>query len=86
MAPIRQRPYKAHTFTMGRSSNESADIRYQWDPALDTSQAKRSGGTGAGLLKPVYRACSTQLEGSFAPFHSYVSGDFNAGISVCRHH
>lgn len=24
------RPYKSHTFTMGRTSDKSADIRYQW--------------------------------------------------------
>ncbi|WP_104048850.1 aerolysin family beta-barrel pore-forming toxin [Vibrio jasicida] len=71
------RPYRSHTFTMGRGSDKSSDIRYQWDHRYipgevkwwDWSWAIRE----AGLSSMQYATGA-----SLRPFYSYVSGDFYA--------
>ncbi|UTZ37629.1 aerolysin family beta-barrel pore-forming toxin [Vibrio campbellii] len=71
------RPYRSHTFTMGRGSEQSADIRYQWDHRYipgevkwwDWSWAIREAGLGS---------MQYATGASLRPFHSYVSGDFYA--------
>jgi hypothetical protein len=71
------RPDRSHTFTMGRGSKQSADIRYQWDHRYipgevkwwDWSWAIREAGLGS---------MQYATGASLRPFHSYVSGDFYA--------
>ena len=71
------RPYRSHTFTMGRGSEQSGDIRYQWDHRYipgevkwwDWSWAIREAGLGS---------MQYATGASLRPFHSYVSGDFYA--------
>lgn len=71
------RPYKAHTFTMGRSSNESADIRYQWDHRYIPGETKWWD-WGWAIKEAGLSSMQYATGGSLRPFHSYVSGDFNA--------
>ncbi|EDP59921.1 aerolysin family beta-barrel pore-forming toxin [Vibrio sp. AND4] len=73
----KDRPYKSHTFTFGRGSEDSADIRYQWNHRYipgkvqwwDWSWAIRENG-----LDNMQNA----VGGSLRPFSSYVSGQFHA--------
>ncbi|HAS26013.1 MAG TPA: aerolysin family beta-barrel pore-forming toxin, partial [Vibrio sp.] len=71
------RPYKAHTFTMGRSSNESADIRYQWDHRYIPGETKWWD-WGWAIKEAGLSSMQYATGGSLRPFHSYVSGDFYA--------
>lgn len=71
------RPYRSHTFTMGRGSDKSADIRYQWDHRYIPGEVKWWDWSWAikeaGLSSMQY-ATGANLR----PFYSYVSGDFYA--------
>lgn len=71
------RPYKSHTFTMGRASDTSANIRYQWDHRHIPGFAKwwdwSWAITDSGLSNMQYAT-----GGSLRPFHSYVTGEFFA--------
>ncbi|WP_337969457.1 aerolysin family beta-barrel pore-forming toxin [Vibrio pectenicida] len=71
------RPDKAHTFTMGRGSENSADIRYQWDHRYIPGEVKWWDWSWAinenGLGNMQYATGA-----SLRPFYSQVSGDFNA--------
>lgn len=71
------RPYRSHTFTMGRGSDKSADIRYQWDHRYIPGEVKWWDWSWAikeaGLSSMQYATGA-----SLRPFYSYVSGDFYA--------
>jgi len=71
------RPYRSHTFSMGRSSEPSADIRYQWDHRYIPGEVKwwdwSYAITQNGLSNMQYATGK-----SLRPFKSYVSGDFYA--------
>lgn len=71
------RPYKAHTFTMGRGSDESADIRYQWDHRYIQSEMKWWDWSWA-IKEAGLSSMQWATGASLRPFHSYVSGDFYA--------
>ncbi|MFA0524029.1 aerolysin family beta-barrel pore-forming toxin [Vibrio sp. 10N.222.52.C3] len=71
------RPYKAHTFTMGRGSSESADIRYQWDHRYIPGETKWWD-WGWAIKEAGLSSMQYATGGSLRPFHSYVSGDFYA--------
>ncbi len=71
------RPYRSHTFTMGRGSDKSADIRYQWGHRYIPGEVKWWDWSWAikeaGLSSMQYATGA-----SLRPFYSYVSGDFYA--------
>ncbi|MFY2510152.1 aerolysin family beta-barrel pore-forming toxin [Vibrio pectenicida] len=71
------RPTRAHTFTIGRTGNNSADLRYQWDHRYIPGEVKWWDWSWAinehGLSNMQYVTGA-----SLRPFHSYVSGDFYA--------
>ena len=71
------RPYKSHTFTLGRSSPPANDIRYQWNHRYIPSEVRWWDWSWAisnnGLSNMHYATAA-----SLRPFNSYVSGDFNA--------
>jgi hypothetical protein len=71
------RPYKAHTFTMGRGSDKSADIRYQWDHRYIPGETKWSD-WGLAIKEASLSRMQYATGGSLRPFHSHVSGDFYA--------
>ncbi|CAK1748223.1 Aerolysin [Vibrio crassostreae] len=71
------RPYKAHTFTMGRGSDKSADIRYQWDHRYIPGETKWWD-WGWAIKEAGLSSMQYATGGSLRPFHSYVSGDFYA--------
>lgn len=71
------RPYLEHTFTMGRASENKADIRYQWDHRYIPGEVKWWDWSWAinenGLGNMQYATGA-----SLRPFYSHVSGDFYA--------
>ena len=71
------RPYKSHTFTMGRASDKSADIRYQWDHRYIPGETKWWD-WGWAIKEAGLSNMQWATGGSLRPFHSYVSGDFYA--------
>ncbi|MDA0155179.1 aerolysin family beta-barrel pore-forming toxin [Vibrio sp. Makdt] len=71
------RPTVSHTFTMGTTSEDQANIRYQWDHRYIPGEMKWWDWSWAintnGLSSMQYAAGA-----SVRPFYSYVSGQFNA--------
>ncbi|MDN3608680.1 aerolysin family beta-barrel pore-forming toxin [Vibrio ostreicida] len=71
------RPYRAHTFTIGRASNNEANIRSQWNHRYIPGEVKWWDWSWAikehGLSNMQYATGS-----SMRPFSSSVSGDFYA--------
>ncbi len=71
------RPTKPHTFTMGRASDKSADIRYQWDHRYIPGESKWWD-WGWAIKEAGLSNMQYATGGSLRPFHSFVSGDFYA--------
>lgn len=71
------RPNLSHTFTMGRDSEPSADIRYQWDHRDDSFFVKWWDWNWA-INEFGLNVMQNQTGRSLRPFYSYVSGDFSA--------
>ncbi|KZX70048.1 aerolysin [Vibrio sp. HI00D65] len=75
-----ERPYKSHTFTMGRASENSANIPYQWDHRYIPGEVKWWDWSWA--IKHWSLGSMQYATGaSLRPYHSYVSGDFSADSS-----
>ncbi len=71
------RPNKKHTFTIGRDSDKSRDIDYQWEHRYIPGEAKWwdwSWTIEQYGLNSMHYATGRTLR----PFHSYVSGNFYA--------
>ncbi|WP_114783852.1 aerolysin family beta-barrel pore-forming toxin [Vibrio tetraodonis] len=71
------RPNVKHTFTMGRGSDKSADIRYQWDHRYIPGEVKWWDWSWA-ITENGLENMQTVTGESLRPFYSRVSGDFNA--------
>ncbi|MCW1888920.1 aerolysin family beta-barrel pore-forming toxin [Vibrio chagasii] len=59
-------PLNIATFTMGRTSDHSADIRYQWDHRYIPGESKWWD-WGWALKKQVYSTCNTQQAEAYVP-------------------
>ncbi|OOF25346.1 aerolysin family beta-barrel pore-forming toxin [Salinivibrio sp. IB872] len=71
------RPTLSHTFTMGRGSEPSADIAYQWHHRYIPGEAKWWDWNWA-IEKYGLQSMQNVTAESLRPFYSYVSGDFYA--------
>ncbi|OOE93113.1 aerolysin family beta-barrel pore-forming toxin [Salinivibrio sp. AR640] len=71
------RPTVHHTFTMGRSSEPSADIAYQWHHRYIPGEVKWCDWSWA-VEKYGIESMQWATGKSLRPFYSYVSGDFYA--------
>ena len=71
------RPYKSHTFTVGRGGEKSADIRYQWEHRYIASEVNWWDWSWA-IKEFGLSSMQDATGGSLRPFYSYVSGDFYA--------
>lgn len=71
------RPTVHHTFTMGRSSEPSADIAYQWHHRYIPGEVKWWDWSWA-VEKYGLESMQWATGKSLRPFYSYVSGDFYA--------
>ena len=71
------RPNHTHTFTMGRASNHSADLRYQWDHRYINGEVKWWDWSWA-INEYGLENMQHTTGASLRPFYSYVSGEFYA--------
>ncbi|AXB32918.1 aerolysin family beta-barrel pore-forming toxin [Vibrio campbellii] len=75
-----ERPYLSHTFTMGRASENSANIPYQWDHRYIPGEVKWWDWSWA-IQHWSLGSMQYATGASLRPFHSFVSGDFHADSS-----
>jgi hypothetical protein len=70
-------PNNRHTFTIGRSGEKSADIRYQWAHRDEPAQAQWWDWNWA-IENSGLENMQAVTGYALRPFHSYVSGNFSA--------